>query len=208
MLCCLPLPLACLSRSERSPTSLFTLNDIHHYAELSGLRLKVLPTGPYLRLEAYPLSDEESIGYLTAFIRPWPIGMLQLDTIQVQNRRQTLGFTRKSNVNLEGPGISFIMGSYALRWAFDKGCTVTQLLAVKDSEEMHQVLVRLYGSFGFRVIKELTDSLESVPDRLVWGAEGTLMELNLLEFLREWSPKLRKLILEKEQTLIPPTDLP
>ena len=184
---------------KSSQGSIFSLNDIYHYADLCGLELKVQPTGPFLRLEAYPKSDQESIGYLTAFIRPWPLRLFQLDTIQVQNRRQTLGFSRKTNVNLEGPGISFIMGSFALRWAYDRGCRVTQLLAVKDSEEMHQVLVRLYGSFGFRVVKELTDSVDSVPDRLIWGAEGTLMEMDIPAFLDEWSPKLRKLIRVKEQ---------
>ena len=190
---------AASNSQKSSAASIFTLNDIHRYADLCGLQLKVQPTGPYLRLEAYPKSDEESIGYLTAFMRPWPLGMFQLDTIQVQNRRQTLGFARKSTVNLEGPGISFIMGSYALRWAYERGCRVTQLLAVKDTEEMHQVLIRLYSSFGFRVVKELTDSADSIPDRLVWGAEGTLMEMDIEAFLHEWSPKLKKLILVKEQ---------
>ena len=198
--------MAAPNNQKISTSSIFTLSDIHHYAELCGLQLKVQPTGPFLRLEAYPISDSESIGYLTAFIRPWPLGMFQLDTIQVQNRRQTLGFSRKSTVNLEGPGISFIMGSYALRWAHERGCRTTQLLAVKDSEEMHQVLVRLYGSFGFRVVKELTDSMDSVPDRLVWGAEGTLMEMDIDAFLNEWSPKLRKLIQVKEQLTTGPPE--
>jgi hypothetical protein len=121
----------------------FTISDIEDYAKISGLTLNCTATGPLLRIEAFPTGDEELIGYLTAFIRPLPFGLFHLDTIKVKNRRQNLGYMRK-NWTIDGPGISFIMGSYALRWAYEKGCRTSQLLAVNDAPLMHAILIRLY----------------------------------------------------------------
>jgi hypothetical protein len=66
-----------------------------------------------------------------------------LDTIQVKNRRQNLGYKRKA-WDPSASGISFIMGSWALCWATEKGCQRAELLAIKDDENMHSILVRLY----------------------------------------------------------------
>jgi len=139
-----------------------SLSDIEAYGRRCGIKLVSKVTGPYLRIEAFAVGDgadpqsssdngngndllrtgvgstEQLIGYCTAFIRPVPFNLLQLDTIQVKNRRQTLGFKREQ-WTVDGPGISFIMGSWALRWGWDRGCRRAELLAVKDSELMHKV---------------------------------------------------------------------
>ena len=54
-----------------------------------------------------------------------------------------------------------------------------------------QILVRLYESFGFRSVREVGDSSTSVADRLVWGAVGTLMSLDLEPFFEQWTQKMR-----------------
>lgn len=128
---------------EGDAAAYFSRDDIEEYASLCGLTLKSSGFGPALRLDAYPEGSDQAIGYLTAFIRPIPLGLFQLETIQVENRRQTLGFKREG-WSIDGPGISFIMGSWALCWAYEKGCRNTELLAVKDSEKMHAILVKLY----------------------------------------------------------------
>ena len=156
-------------RLHSSSSDQLSLTEIQEYAKLSSLKLVATETGPYLRLEAFPAGSNELIGYLTAFIRPFPFGMLQLDTIQVKNRRQNLGFKREG-WTIDGPGISFIMGSYALSWAYSRGCRRTQLLAVNVTED-------------------------SVQDRLVWGAVGTLMEMDLNTFFKEWRPKFNVLMM-------------
>ena len=177
-----------------------SLQKIDHYAGLMGIRLEKKEQGAKLRLEAYPLRNPENIessmiGYLEAFIRPLPFKLFQLDTIRVKNQRQNAGYKRSNDDwTIDGPGISFVMGSYALQWAFEKGCTETELLAVKDSDLMHEVLVRLYQSFGFSVVREVGDDNSSIKDRLVWGAVGTLMSMNIPSFMNEWAPKLDKLI--------------
>jgi hypothetical protein len=172
-----------------------TCQDIEKFADVSNIVLKSSVTGGLtLTVEAFvkgeeDLNDPKPIGNLWAFIRPVPFRLFHLDTIQVKNRRQTLGF-RREGWSMSGPGISFIMGSWALRWAYDRGCRETELLAVKDSENMHQILMKLYGSFGFRKVRDVGDDSASIGDRLVWGAVGTLMSMNLDYFFRHWTPKL------------------
>ena len=132
-----------LNAKGRTEADFFTFKDIEDYAKISGLTLNCTTTGPFLRIEAFPTGEVELIGYLTAFIRPLPFGLFHLDTIKVKNRRQNLGYVRK-NWTIDGPGISFIMGSYALLWAYERGCKKSQLLAVNDEALMHAILTRLY----------------------------------------------------------------
>lgn len=188
-----------VTKDVLSKEEYFTVEEIEAYATICGLAVKKEENSLSLRLELFPIGNPTfKLGYLTAFLRPFPFGLLQLDTIQVQNRRQIKLFKRRS-WTVDGPGISFIMGSYALRWAVDKGCTDTELLAVKDDDRMHMILVRLYQSFGFEVVREVGEDGASVPDRLVWGATGTLMKLNLADFFTEWTPKFQALWGEAKQ---------
>jgi hypothetical protein len=62
---------------------------------------------------------------------------------------------------------------------------------VQDSEKMHNILVALYKSFGFKVDRYIDEG--NVADRLVWGAIGSLMSLDIDEFMKQWTPKLRDL---------------
>lgn len=48
-------------------------------------------------------------------------------------------------------------------------------------------------SFGFKTIKVVEDTPSCIADRLVWGAVGTLMELDIPTFFEEWTPKLNQL---------------
>lgn len=172
----------------------FNLASLDYYASLKGIVLKPKVSGIVLRLEAFSKDDLESpIGYLSAFIRPLPLGTLHLDTIQVKNRRQNIGYRRR-NWRIDGSLITFVMGSWALCWAQSKGCNRAELLAVKDSDMMHMILVRLYQSFGFDIMREVGDSPSSIPDRLLWGAVGTLMNLDMKAFFHQWTPKLNDMI--------------
>ena len=54
-------------------------------------------------------------------------------------------------------------------------------------------LLYITASFGFRVLREVTEDTTSTGDRLVWGAIGTLMELDIKSFFTEWTPKLTEL---------------
>jgi hypothetical protein len=45
-------------------------------------------------------------------------------------------------------------------------------------------------SFGFTVLREVD---ENIADRVLWGATGSLMKMNLDNFFTEWTPKLKKM---------------
>lgn len=154
-----------------------SLQEIQYYARSSGVILKDTSIGPYLRVEATAIGDISPVGYLTAFIRPWPPGLMQLETIQVKNRRQTLDFKTLPK-RIDGPGVSFILGAYSLSWAKEKGCRRAQLLAVKDSEAMEKILIRLYESFGFFILKTIEDN---VTERIVWVNYST-NDINMINF--------------------------
>ena len=58
----------------------FTSTKIEYLASLQGIQLKSQITGgSYLKLEAFSAKGE-IVGYLTAFLRPVPIGTLHLGT--------------------------------------------------------------------------------------------------------------------------------
>ena len=42
-------------------------------------------------------------------------------------------------------------------------------------------------------MREVTEDTTSTGDRLIWGAIGTLMELDVKNFFTEWTPKLKDL---------------
>lgn len=48
-------------------------------------------------------------------------------------------------------------------------------------------------SFGFEKMREVGESTGSIPDRLVWGAVGALMRLDLDGFYAAWTPRFKDL---------------
>lgn len=49
-------------------------------------------------------------------------------------------------------------------------------------------LVRYYRIAGFRAEREVGEELSSLKDRLLWGAEGTLMTAAAEGFMTKWTP--------------------
>lgn len=172
----------------------YCLADIEEYAKKLNIELKITVIGPYLKLEALSLEESKVVGYLTGFIRPLT-GLLQLETIQVRNRRQSLQY-RAIPVGVEGKGVSFILGSWSLRWAFSMGCKTAELLAVRDDPVMENILIRLYESYGYKVKSVINEG--DIGNRMVWGAVGTLMSIEIPAFLDEWTPKVRQLLMDAE----------
>eukprot|EP01041_Mallomonas_annulata_P009039 gene9039-18720_t len=170
-----------------------SVEEIERYASVFGLRLNTTITGPLLRIDVSTQNTAETLGYLTAFIRPWPLGLLQLDTVQVKNRRQWKGYKR-DGWKIEGRGITFILGLLALNFGMNRGCNRAELLAVKDDLKMHAILVRLYESFGYKVVRNVGDDLSSVADRLVWGAVGTLMAMDIAPSYKIGTKEVREFL--------------
>jgi hypothetical protein len=62
-----------------------------------------------------------------------------------------------------------------------------------DDDEWHQRLVRYYGRFGFRTVRDVQgNSLADLPHMLVWGGAGTRMDADMVSMLRRWSTAIRR----------------
>ncbi|CAK0846619.1 unnamed protein product [Prorocentrum cordatum] len=70
-------------------------------------------------------------------------------------------------------------------------CQEAHLLAIKDEEKQHRRLVRYYKSLGFKTLRE-EDEL-TFQDAVTWGGEGTLMNVDADDFMRQWTPVVRQL---------------
>ena len=59
--------------------------------------------------------------------------------------------------------------------------------------------MRFYRFAGFKVVREVSqDSLSSFGDLVVWGGEGTRMDVNIESFLELWTPRIRKAVETKK----------
>jgi len=70
----------------------------------------------------------------------------------------------------------------------DKGCTTAEFLAIDDEDHQHARLVRYYKRLGLNIVKYVGDDFKDIPDRLVWGGCGTLMNGDIELILNKWTP--------------------
>ncbi|CAN0459231.1 unnamed protein product, partial [Phaeothamnion confervicola] len=103
--------------------------------------------------------------------------------------RRDIPWTRVTETGFQ---LGAVLGCYAMRYGFDRGCRRAELLAINDYDSQHRRLVRYYRIGGFRAVREVGDGVASFGDRLVWGGPGTLMEVDIGTFLRRWAPLMRK----------------
>ncbi len=130
-------------RDRFSSLSYYTTKQVEQFAYLKGMVLKPTIQGIYITVDAYPVDSEIKIGYLSAFLRPIPKDTLQFETIQIR------GSTQQPNGGKviwpqENGLISFILSSWALSWAKEKGSVRAELLVNNDSNHMYRILTRLY----------------------------------------------------------------
>jgi hypothetical protein len=143
----------------------------------------------------------KAIGYTNGALTP---PLLRQDTMQISfvNTGNPNSMTKEKRVSVEERGfrsnsiygLSLLLGAYAMRWAYDNGCRRAELLAIKDNERQAKVLRRHYSRLGFRAVREVTDDISCVPDRLLWGGIGTLMEVDMEECMEKHTAEVRSLI--------------
>ena len=126
---------------------------------LYGLRVAVArqpSAGGQLRL----------VGELKGWAWPTP-GGLQLDTLQVAGRSS----------GLPDLGVGPLIAAAAFAWALEQTpCRRAQILAIRDDDGQHRRLVRYFRRLGFVPSKELGAALWDLPERLVWGGAGLVMQ--------------------------------
>ena len=106
------------------------------------------------------------VGELKGWAWPTP-GGLHLDTLQVAGRSS----------GLPDLGVGPLIAAAAFAWALEQTpCRRAQILAIRDDDGQHQRLVRYFRRLGFVPSKELGAALWDLPERLVWGGAGLVMQ--------------------------------
>jgi hypothetical protein len=201
--------------------ALLTLAEVEAAAARVGCELVVKATGPAYRIEllweagktlpsppvqTLGYNDDappppELLGYSDGFTQP--TGVTHLETIEVRRytgfwaRRREAGARRYAATRRLAPGLLVSLASAC--WIREKGPfgnERAQLLCIRDDERQHRSLVRYYRRIGFKTIREVGSDLRSVADRVVWGGEGTLMELDIDAMRRAFAPQVRKMGLQ------------
>uniref|UniRef100_A0A7S1TYT8 Uncharacterized protein n=1 Tax=Phaeomonas parva TaxID=124430 RepID=A0A7S1TYT8_9STRA len=193
-----------------------------------GLTISESQLGPSYQVVARTLpapGDEDGKGSIVAYTTGFLTGdLLRQDTMQIYGVNRGYGrvametappaeavgeeenaptaageSTRRRWRNQSPHGLSLLLGYYAMRRAYDRGCAKAELLAINDDPRQHKILLRHYQRMCFRPVRDVGEGLASVPDRLVWGGVGTLMEADITENLRQGSGELRRAVAAKAE---------
>lgn len=106
------------------------------------------------------------VGELKGWAWPTP-GGLRLDTLQVAGRSS----------GLPDLGVGPLIAAATFAWALEQTpCRRAQILAICDDDGQHRRLVRYFNRLGFVPSKELGAAPWDLPERLVWGGAGLLMQ--------------------------------
>mmetsp|Transcript_3536 Transcript_3536/g.6693 ORF Transcript_3536/g.6693 Transcript_3536/m.6693 type:complete len:347 (+) Transcript_3536:2175-3215(+) len=73
----------------------------------------------------------------------------------------------------------------------DAGVSRCYGLAIRDADPQHRRLVSYFRRMGAVPIRDVGSRLRDFGDRLVWGGEGLIMEVNVKRALSRWQRHLR-----------------
>jgi len=163
---------------------------IVNYASNQEIILSIKTLGPGFRAVARAKHNSTLIvGYCAGFIRPGG-KILHIDEMKVFQK--ALEKARDENPNFRGGGtvfgVSLLLGGICCRHGYDSNCEIAEFLAIDDEDFQHKRLVRHFSRLGLKKIRYVGEDITSVPDRLVWGGCGTLMNANLKDLLTKWTP--------------------
>ena len=77
---------------------------------------------------------------------------------KTKNEKQERGWTSPSTF-----GLSLLLGAYAVRCAYDQGCTKAELLAIHDDDRQHAILKRHYQRLGLKPVRYVSEDIASIP---------------------------------------------
>jgi len=180
-----------------------TLDELQEAANRIGMYFTMTWLGPVYRCVIRKLPEEgeekgKAIGFTTGSI----IGsLIRQDTMRISNVNSGNELSKKrpdeiADRGWQSPhvlGLGILLGAYPLRVAYDQGVKTAQLLAICDEERQFKILRRHYMRLGLKPIKELTDDITCVPDRMIWGGVGTLMEADVTQILSRHTQELKKI---------------
>ncbi|KAM7255113.1 hypothetical protein ACFE04_020354 [Oxalis oulophora] len=161
------------------------MSDILSASTAQNLDLKLLTLGPFFRITAKSRKTGNELGKAEGVIRVWLNGkILHLDSIRLN--KETIGMDKSLF------GVALFIGAVAIRFGYDSGCKLAQLLAINDSPIYHTKLVKFYTRIGFKTVYEVTGStIGDMRHMLVWGGIGTLMDANVEDLLIKWCSRFK-----------------
>lgn len=169
---------------------LSTQDEIDAYAKSVGVKITFSTLGPGYRAVARADHDPEQIlGYCEGFVRPGG-KILHVDKLEVWKKALDKAKATNPDGFKNGGqvfGVSLILGYTCILFAQEKKCTLAEFLAIDDEAFQHKRLVRFFKRAGFRPVRYVGEDLSSVPDRLVWGGCGTLMNQEIPTLMERWS---------------------
>jgi hypothetical protein len=179
--------------SSSSAQETFPIADekqLKEYANSVGITLSLTSLGPGYRAVARASHDPEQIlGYCEGFVRPAG-NILHVDKIEVWKK----ALDRAKEENPEGfknggqvLGISLLLGYISMLFGKEKNCQVAEFLAIDDNDFQQKRLVRYFKRMGFNKIWYVGEDISNIPDRLVWGGCGTLMNQTIENLLTKWT---------------------
>lgn len=116
------------------------------------------------------------LGELKGWALPRADG-LRLDTMRVQGEGSQ--------------GVGLLIWAATFAWALESTpCRTARLLAIRDGERQHRRLVRYFEGLGFRPVRPLGAAPLDLPQRLLWGGAGLLMQGDCAEGLRRCARRL------------------
>lgn len=136
---------------------IFDTKRVEQFAAMKGLTIIGSHQGIYVSVSSYPVGSQLQMGLISAFLRPIPRDTLHIDALQVRLPRQGTD-AKKVRWSPECGLITFIILSWAMCWAHEKGSKQVELLVVKDANQLSKILVRLYSRYNQYI---------SVLDRMV-----------------------------------------
>lgn len=120
------------------------------------------------------------LGDLKAWALPNADG-LRIDSLQVAGRER--GETDR--------GVAPLITAACFAWALESTpCRRARFLAIRDDARQHRRLVRYFQRLGFTPERELGSAPWDLPQRLVWGGAGLLMQGDCRRVLERCATRL------------------
>lgn len=174
-----------------SPHKLLTFKDVENAAKQRNLSLGLKTLGPFYRIVCRDGDEDGKILAVTSgFIMP-PLSLMHCDTLQIFTR----GLKGSEGERVRGGalGLGLLMGRATFAYGYSCGCKKAEILAIDDDDTWHLRLVQYYKYFGFQPVKYVGGrGLVDLPDMLVWGGAGTLMDADVEAMLQRWGGAMQQ----------------
>lgn len=194
--------LSAAADGSSGPEEIADIEEITTFASNNGVSLLFTSTlngrGGYRGVAVSKGDPDNVLGYIEGFIRPSG-NILHADKMEIF--KSALNSARREEESFSGGGTflgpGLLIAFVCLLNGLENGCEMCEFLAIDDADFQHKRLKRYYRTAGFQEVRYVGEELKDIPDRLVWGGCGTLMEGSIDSILKKWTRIIRGAASEK-----------